>query len=293
MMRVAVVSFVAILFFAGTSFAASVPSWVQPGVTANYEVISSFYENDQPVENGGAQGTVEISVSQVSGNAVTGTATANIPAAMKTDTYDLNCVEGSKCDWRFWVDPSDPTNSATGPNGEKLEVLGRGPFEYYGGETVPDATMIGYSNEQTGISYRYTFDSRTGLVYAYVEDFPTQKTYMYYRSISADLSAYQPPAGIPQTPAAPTGQQTGIPGQQTPASGQQTGIPGQQQTPTTGQQGAVATQGTDAQQGTTGATAGQPAQDGGATAAQKGSLCPVAAALLLLAGFAYFRNAQR
>jgi len=269
-----------LLLFAGTCFAASVPSWVQPGVTANYEVISSFYENGQPVENAGAQGTVEISVSQVSGTTVTGTATVNIPAAMKTDTYALNCVEGSKCDWRFWVDPSDPTNSATGPNGEKMELIGRGPIEYYGG-TAEDATMIGYSNEQTGISYRYTFDSRTGLVYAYVEDFPTQKTYMYYRSISADLSTYQPPAGIPQTPAAPTGQQPSIPpGQQTPATGQPDA---------TGTQGGVQGTGAADQQGIAGAQ-GTPTGAGGAPATQGGSMCPVTAAFLLLAGFAYLRN---
>ena len=253
-----------LLLFAGASFAAAPPSWVQSAVTANYEVISSFYENGQPVENGGAQGSVQILVSEVGGNTVTGTVTVTIPAAMKTDSYPLNCVEGSKCDWRFWVDPSDPTNSATGPNGEKMELIGRGPFEYYGGGTVPDATMIGYSNEQTGVSYHYTFDSRTGLVYAYVEDFPTQKTYMYYRSINIDFSKYQPPAGIP------TAQQQGLPG-----------IPGQQ-APATGQPDATGAQGTGGQQGTTGAS--------GATAAQGGSVCPVTAAFLLLAGFAYLRN---
>ncbi|VVC04968.1 Uncharacterised protein [Candidatus Burarchaeum australiense] len=274
---------VMMMLFAGICLAASTPSWVQPGVTANYEVVSSFYEDGKPVENGGAQGTVAITVNGVSGNTVTGTATVAIPAALRTDQYPLNCVEGSKCDWRFWVDPSDPTNSATGPNGEKLEILGRGPFEYYGGKT-DDATMIGYSNEQTGASYRYTFDSRTGLVYAYVEDFPTQKTYMYYRSINVDLSSYQPPAGVPQ----PSGQTS------VPAIGQQT-IPGQQ-TPAAGQQGAAGagTQPTGAQgpqdAGTSQQT--QPGQTQTQPAAQGGSVCSPALVMLIIAGFACIRGAR-
>ncbi|MCK4714568.1 MAG: hypothetical protein KAT35_03260, partial [Candidatus Aenigmarchaeota archaeon] len=136
---------------------------------------------------------------QRSGNTVSGTTTvANAAIAGVVDTYAWSCTEGLPCDWRFWVDPVDPTGSAVGPNGETFLNLGNLPFSY-GSYSTNDATMIGYSNDQTGVEYRYVFESRTGLVLSYSEIFRTQQTYIYFTSINTDLSTYQPPVTGAQT----------------------------------------------------------------------------------------------
>jgi len=245
-----------LLLLAAMAYAANTPAWVQPGVTATYLGVASALENDQPVEGMSVQVTITMRINARQGNTVGGVATIDNPMAMRSDDYPISCVEGRYCDWRFWIDPADPLNSVTGPNGEPMSMIGRGPFEYYGGN-APDATMIGYMDDR-GFEYRYTFDSATGLVYAYVEKLPNQVTYLYYRSISgADLSGYQAPAA----------QQETVPG------GQQPVVPGQGQA--AGQQGA---QGAEEEAG------------GGKEKLPGNVACGPAFALLLIAGMAWLRG---
>lgn len=185
----------AVLLFASLSLASSVPSWVQPGVTAVYEAYSSNYDNGQHAN--AIATTMTLRVESVSGNTVTGTSYVESPVMPGYgQTYQWTCIEGGTCDWRFWVDPSNPTASVKGPHGEPYSIVGTGPYSH-GTYSTQDATLMAYQNAQSGVEYHLTFERRTGLVLAYAEIYPSQRTYLYFKSVNADLSGYQPPQGGP------------------------------------------------------------------------------------------------
>ncbi|VVC71979.1 Uncharacterised protein [uncultured archaeon] len=184
-------AFAIILILSSLCFATSVPSWVQPGVTVVYDGISGYYSNGQytnPVAT-----TVTLRVNSVAGNTVAGTTYVEIPTMPGyRQTFDWTCIEGGVCDWRFWVDPANPTGSAKGPNGETYSVVNSGPYSH-GSYSNPDATLMAYQNAGSGVEYHLTFETRTGLIVAYAEKYPSQHTFLYFKSINQDLSSYQPP----------------------------------------------------------------------------------------------------
>ena len=184
-----------LLALAGISFSA-VPSWVQPGVSATYDGISAAYSNGQP--QNGVQTLVVLTVNSVSGNTVSGTTVVSMPSMPAySQTYSWVCVDGGKCDWRFWVDPGNPTSSVKGPNGEPYTNGGALPYNF-NGYSDPEGALMYYQNDQTNVEYHLAFNSRTGLILSYAEVYPTQHTYLYLKSISRDLSGYHPSAQTPQ-----------------------------------------------------------------------------------------------
>ncbi len=179
---------------------AAVPSWVQPGVSAVYDVASASVSQGQ--YQNAIQTVMTITVTSVSGNAVSGTAYVESPVMPGYgQSYQWTCIEGGVCGWRFWADPNDPASSIRGPNGEIFSEKGRMPYSY-GPYSTNDATVLAYTGQQNGVEYHATFDSRTGLMLAYAEIYPSQQTYMYFKSINTDLSGYVPPVG-PQLPDLP------------------------------------------------------------------------------------------
>jgi len=193
-----------VLVFSGLALAA-VPSWVQPGVVVSYDGYSAFVQGGQyqsPVQT-----VVTMETVSVAGNSVSGTTFVSGPGAPGVmQSYPWTCVEGGACEWRYWVDPSNPTGSVKGPNGEVFSVVGSAPYSY-GGYAVQDATMMAYENAQTGVEYHITFETRTGLVLAYAEKYPSQQTFLYINSVNIDLSGYQP--SDPQAPVNPLPQEPG------------------------------------------------------------------------------------
>lgn len=188
----------ALLLLASFSFAL-IPSWVQPGVTVVYDGVSGNVNNPQA---GGVQTLITLRVTSVSGNTVAGTYNVINPM-IDPSIWQLNgqwsCTDGQACDWRFWVDPTNPTASVKGPHGEPY-TLG-GPVSYsspLGGPAVEGTNIMYYSNPDTHVEYHLTYQERTGLIVAYAEIYPTQQTYLYFRSINANLANYQPPAPPPQ-----------------------------------------------------------------------------------------------
>jgi len=197
--------FLSLLLISGLAIAA-VPSWVQPGVVVAYDGVSSGIQNGQPVN--GVQTLITLRVTSVSGNTVTGTTEVTNPQIDPSIwhlDYQWTCVDGTTCDWRFWVDPANPTSSVKGPNGEPYTI--GGPVTYQsplGGQPVTGTYVMYYSNADTHVEYHLTYEARTGLIAAYAEKYPTQQTYLYLKSINTNLGSYQPPAqqgtqGLPGT----------------------------------------------------------------------------------------------
>jgi len=46
---------------------------------------------------------------------------------------------------------------------------------------------MAYTNQDTGVEYHLTFETKTGLILAYIEKYPSQNTFIYFRSISPEL----------------------------------------------------------------------------------------------------------
>jgi len=199
-------AFAVLLCFAGL-VSALIPSWVQPGVTVVYDGVGSGIQNGQPVN--GVQTLITMRVTSVSGNTVAGTYNVINPT-IDPSIWQLNgqwsCIDGQACDWRFWVDPTNPAASVKGPHGEPYTE--GGPVSYsspLGGPVLDGTHVLYYQNADTHVEYHLTYQARTGLIAAYAEIYPSQLTYLYFRSISADLSGYQPPSQPPAQPAGPTG----------------------------------------------------------------------------------------
>ncbi|MBU0590875.1 hypothetical protein KKF81_05355 [Candidatus Micrarchaeota archaeon] len=179
------------ILFCGLFFA-TVPSWIQPGVTVTYDGYAAEVNANGDYENA-VQTVVVMTVQSVSGNTVSGNTRISIPSVPSfVKNYPWTCTDGTICDWRFWVDPTDPVGSIKGPNGETLSIVGTGPYSY-GSYQTNSATMLLYQNQQTKAEYHITADSRTGLIIAYAEKYPNQEIYLYVKSVNVDLSNYQPP----------------------------------------------------------------------------------------------------
>ena len=165
-------------------------------MTVAYDGVSSGVQNGQPIN--GVQVILTLRVTEVSGNTVRGTVevfnpTLGLPVQLPSNEW--SCTDGQVCSSRFWVDPTNPAGSAKGPNGEPYTE--GGPVDYHsplGGPAVTGTNVLYYQNADTQVEYHMTYQARTGLVVAYAEIYPTQRTYYYFRSISTDLSNYQPPA---------------------------------------------------------------------------------------------------
>jgi len=184
------------LFLLPSLAAALIPSWVQPGVTVVYDGVSSGVQDGQPVN--GVQALITLRVTGVSGNTVRGTVevfnpTLGLPVQLPSNEW--SCTDGQVCSSRFWVDPANPAGSVKGPNGEPYTEGGPVPYTSpFGGPAVSGTNVLYYQNPDSHVEYHMTYQARTGLVVAYAEVYPSQRTYYYFRSISADLSGYQPPA---------------------------------------------------------------------------------------------------
>ena len=197
-------SFLLLISLAVSCFA-SVPSWVQPGVVVTYDGYSSFISQGQPQNPVVVETTMQ--VNSVSGNTVSGTTTVqDVGVSGLTQSYPWTCIEGGVCDWKFWVDSSNPAQSFKGPNGETLSIMGRSSYSH-GQYSTQDATLLTYQNPQTNFEIHVTYETKTGLLLAYAEKYSTQQTYLYFKNINTDLSGYQAPQAAPQ-------QQAGYPQQQ-------------------------------------------------------------------------------
>ena len=173
----------------------TVPTWVQPGLSLTYECYSTFISQGQYTDAVGAK--VTINVNSVTPNSVSGiTYVEDVLFLGYVTQYPFTCYEGQPCDWLFWVDPNNPTQTTVGPNGEKYTDGGSaGPFSYEGvyvsgSYSVEDAIMLFYQNEETGVEYHLLYETQTGLIVAYTEIFPSQETYLYLIGLNADLGGY-------------------------------------------------------------------------------------------------------
>jgi len=176
---------IASILLAGIAVA-SVPSWVQPGIVTVYDGLSSSIQNGQT--QNGVHTVITTQVDAVSNNEVSGTTRVDIPTAQPGGwSYSWTADEGDP--WRdvhrFWIDPINPTASVKGPNGEIFNIIGSGPYSY-GGKSW-DAILMAYTNQDTGVEYRLTFETKTGLILAYIEKYPSQNTFIYFRSISPEI----------------------------------------------------------------------------------------------------------
>lgn len=165
---------------------ASVPSWVQPGMVTVYDGLSSSIQNGQT--QNGIYTVITTQVDAVSNNEVSGNTKIDIPTApLGGWSYSWIAHEGDpwKDVHRFWIDPINPTASVKGPNGEMFKIIGSGPYSY-GGKNW-DATLMAYTNQETGVEYHLTFETKTGLILAYIEKYPSQNTFIYFRSISPEI----------------------------------------------------------------------------------------------------------
>jgi hypothetical protein len=183
-MKVALLIITSILL-AGIAMA-SVPSWVQPGMVTVYDGLSSSIQNGQT--QNGVYTVITTQVDAVSNNEVSGNTKIDIPTApLGGWSYSWIAHEGDS--WkdvhRFWIDPIYPTASVKGPNGEIFKIIGSGPYPY--GDRNWDATLMAYTNQDTGVEYHLTFETKTGLILAYIEKYPSLNTFIYFRSISPEL----------------------------------------------------------------------------------------------------------
>lgn len=172
------------IFLAGFA-AASIPSWVQPGTVTVYDGLSSSIKNGQP--QNGVYTAITSQVDAVSSKEVSGSTRVDIPTApLGGWSYSWTVQEGDpwKDVHRFWVDPTNPTTSVKGPNGEIFKIMGSGPYSYEGKSW--DATIMAYTNQDTGVEYHLTFETKTGLILAYIEKHPSLNTFLYFRSIDPE-----------------------------------------------------------------------------------------------------------
>ncbi len=162
---------------------AGIPSWVQPGLIITYDGLSSSVNNGQPVN--GVSTLITTEVTSVSQDSVSGSTRVDIPSAPSYGwSYPWTVQEGNNWEGvhRFWLDPANPTGSVKGPNGEQYSIIGQEPYSYDG--KTWDATLLAYTNPDTGVEYHLTYESKTGLILASAEKYPSQRTFLFFRSMS-------------------------------------------------------------------------------------------------------------
>jgi hypothetical protein len=160
---------------------AAVPSWVQPGVTATYDLYAAYVNNGQ--YNSGVHSVVTMQVDSVSADGVTGTVQDYNTATGMTNTQQVTCLEGeAACLGRFWLDPQNPVQSIKGDGGVVYKQAGKTTYDY-GGRTI-DAAMLSYKMPNQGIDFHIIYDPQTGLILSNVLKYSNQEVYFNFNSIS-------------------------------------------------------------------------------------------------------------
>lgn len=159
---------------------AVVPQWVQPGVTATYDMYSSFIRNGQP--NSAVHVLITMQVDSVSEEGVTGTVQTYNPTTGLSNTQTVACPEGGVgCLGRFWLDPQSPSQSIKGDGGVAYKQAGRTTYDY-GGQTL-DAAVLSYKVPDKGIDFHIIYDPETGLILSNVLKYPNEQVYVFFNSI--------------------------------------------------------------------------------------------------------------
>jgi hypothetical protein len=165
----------------------TIPAWVHPGVVVVYDGVSAFVQNGRFTQ--GVKVVMTTRVMSVNGGVVTGVTQVQTVGTPIGGSHQWTCNAAGNCsgdatgmNGKFWVDPMGPTNSAKGPNGEPMTMMGSAPYPL-NGKTWAASTMS-YQNPASGWQIVTTFETKTGLVLAYAETGPAEQVHTYFRSMS-------------------------------------------------------------------------------------------------------------
>jgi hypothetical protein len=156
----------------------SIPSWVKPGETA--------------IETGYQTGPVMVAYSdEILSVSATSATVHYIISGDETNVFNYTFAPDTAGAWgyQFWVDPTNPTGSIVGPDGETLSILETGTFDNL------NATELAASGPDAVIHVIY--QTSTGLILEESETFPTFTNIVNLDSLSS-------PATTVVTPTAPT-----------------------------------------------------------------------------------------
>lgn len=160
---------------------AAVPQWVQPGVTATYDMYTASIKNGQPYN--AVHAVITMKVESVTADGVAGTVQDYNPNTGMTNTQQVTCIEGDvACLGRFWLDPQDPARSIKGDGGIVYKPAGKTTYDY-GGQTV-DAALLSYKVPNQGIDFHIVYDPQTGLILSNVLKYSNLQVYFNFNSIS-------------------------------------------------------------------------------------------------------------
>lgn len=162
---------------------AAVPDWVKPGMTATYDMYSSFIDaNGNP--NNAVYVIITMQAQSVSKDGVTGVTQTYNPHTGMSDTQQATCAEGAApCVGRFWLDPANPTASIKTDSGATYTEVSQGPYSY-GGRSWDDATMLEFQIPDSGVDFHLVYETKTGLILEYAIKYPSQQVYAFLTSVS-------------------------------------------------------------------------------------------------------------
>jgi len=167
--------------------APTIPSWIHPRLIVTYDGDSAFVTNGRFSQ--GIRVVMTTRVNSSSATHVSGVTSLQTVGSPIGGTHAWNCNANGMCtsdlpgfSGQFWVDPTNPTASKRGPNGEPYTVKGTGPYTLHG--KTWSGTMIVYENAASKVQNVCTFDSKTGLVLQYSESSPSEQVHIYFRSMS-------------------------------------------------------------------------------------------------------------
>jgi hypothetical protein len=176
--------------------AVEIPGWVRQNTVVVYDFVSAALQNGVVVSGGSASATEVFTVTGVSATAVSGI--AQITSSGIVNTNQFTCTAAGACSGpvqaQFAVDPTDPTHSTFGPNGEVFTIIGTSHFTVAG--VTWNAVTMAYSNAASGVEYVTIFDTNSGLILQTAEYFPTEEIIQTLHGFGGAVLPTAPPTTL-------------------------------------------------------------------------------------------------